>query len=99
VLEPIVNVEIVTPEESMGDITGDLSARRGQVSGMQTLPAAMIVVAGQVPLSELNGYQSRLHSTTAGRGSYTLELSHYDPVPPATQQRMASHHKVAADDA
>jgi elongation factor G len=98
VLEPIVNVEIVTPEESMGDITGDLSARRGQVSGMQTLPASMVVVAGQVPLSELNGYQSRLHSTTGGRGSYSLELSHYDPVPPATQQRMASHHKVAAEE-
>jgi elongation factor G len=98
VLEPIVNIEIVTPEESMGDITGDLSARRGQVSGMQTLPAAMVVIAGQVPLSELKDYQSRLHSTTGGRGSYTLELSHYDPVPPTTQQRMASHHKVAAED-
>jgi elongation factor G len=98
VLEPIVNVEIVTPEESMGDITGDLSARRGQVSGMQSLPASMVVVAGQVPLSELNGYQSRLHSTTGGRGSYSLELSHYDPVPPSTQLRMASHHRVAAEE-
>jgi elongation factor G len=98
VLEPIVNIEIVTPDESMGDITGDLSAKRGQVSGMQTLPGATIVVAGQVPLSELNGYQSRLHSTTGGRGSYTVEFSHYDPVPPTVQQRMASQHKTMPEE-
>jgi len=98
VLEPIVNVEIVTPEECMGDITGDLSAKRGQVNGMQTAHASTVVVTGQVPLSELNGYQSRLHSVTAGRGSYTVEFSHYDPVPPATQHRMASQHKVAPEE-
>jgi elongation factor G len=97
-LEPIVNIEIVTPEESMGDLAGDLSSRRGQVTGMQVAPGDMVVIAGQVPLSELNGYQSRLHSTTAGRGSYTLEFSHYDPVPPAVQQRMASQHKVATEE-
>jgi elongation factor G len=93
VLEPIVNIEIVTPEESMGDITGDLSSRRGQISGMQTVRAETAVVVGQVPLSELNGYQSRLHSTTGGRGSYTVEFSHYDLVPPAMQQKMVSQHK------
>ncbi|GAB3552304.1 elongation factor G [Noviherbaspirillum agri] len=98
VLEPIVNVEIVTPEECMGDITGDLSAKRGQVNGMQTAHAGTVVVTGQVPLSELNGYQSRLHSATAGRGSYTVEFSHYDPVPPATQHRMAAQHKVAPEE-
>ena len=98
VLEPIVNIEIVTPEESMGDITGDLSSRRGQISGMQTMQASTVVVAGQVPLSELNGYQSRLHSTTGGRGSYTVEFSHYDLVPPATQQRMVSQHKPDAEE-
>ncbi|HJV75750.1 MAG TPA: elongation factor G, partial [Noviherbaspirillum sp.] len=98
VLEPIVNIEIVTPEESMGDITGDLSTKRGQISGMQTVQAGTAVVAGQVPLAELNGYQSRLHSATAGKGSYTVEFSHYDPVPPATQQRMASQHKVTPEE-
>ncbi|WP_136419242.1 elongation factor G [Herbaspirillum sp. ST 5-3] len=98
VLEPIVNVEIVTPEENMGDITGDLSSKRGQVSGMQTAQAGTVVVTGQVPLSELNGYQSRLHSTTGGRGSYTVEFSHYDPVPPAVQQRLASQYKVAPEE-
>jgi elongation factor G len=98
VLEPIVNIEIVTPEECMGDITGDLSSRRGQINGMQTMQASTVVVSGQVPLSELNGYQSRLHSTTAGRGNYTVEFSHYDLVPPATQQRMVSQHKVAPEE-
>ncbi|HYC42079.1 MAG TPA: elongation factor G [Noviherbaspirillum sp.] len=98
VLEPIVNIEIVTPEECMGDITGDLSARRGQINGMQTVQASVVVVSGQVPLSELNSYQSRLNSTTAGRGSYTVEFSHYDIVPPSTQQRMVSEHKVVAEE-
>jgi len=98
VLEPIVNIEIVSPEECMGDITGDLSSRRGQINGMRTVQATTVVVAGQVPLSELNGYQSRLHSTTAGRGSYTVEFSHYDIVPPATQQRMVAQHKVTPEE-
>jgi elongation factor G len=98
VLEPIVNVEIVTPEENMGDITGDLSSKRGQVSGMQTLPGSNVVIIGQVPLSELNGYQSRLHSTTGGRGSYTIEFSHYDVVPPSMQQKMVSAHKVVEEE-
>jgi len=98
VLEPIVNIEIVTPEECMGDITGDLSSRRGQINGMQTVQASVAVVSGQVPLSELNGYQSRLNSTTAGRGSYTVEFSHYDIVPAATQHRMVSDHKVEAEE-
>jgi elongation factor G len=98
VLEPIVNIEIVTPEENMGDISGDFSAKRGQVSGMRISPGATVVIAGQMPLSELSGYQSRLHSVTAGRGSYTLEFSHYDPVPPAVQQRMASQHKAMPED-
>jgi elongation factor G len=98
VLEPIVNIEIVTPEECMGDITGDLSSRRGQISGMQTAQAGTVVVTGQVPLSELNGYQSRLNSTTAARGSYAVEFSHYDPVPPPVQQRMASQYKAAPEE-
>ncbi|KRB78276.1 elongation factor G [Noviherbaspirillum sp. Root189] len=97
-MEPIVNIEVSVPEESMGDITADLSARRGQISGMRKGHSDMTFVSGLVPLSELNGYQSRLHSTTAGRGSYTVSLSHYDAVPPAMQQRMASQHKEVPDE-
>jgi elongation factor G len=98
VLEPIVNIEIVTPEECMGDITGDLSSRRGQVGGMQSAQAGMVTVTGQVPLSELNGYQSRLHSTTGGHGSYAVAFSHYDPVPPPVQQRLASQYKAEPEE-
>lgn len=98
IMEPVVNVEVVVPEESMGDITGDLTSKRGQIGGIQTVQADTVIINGQVPLSELNGYQSRLHSATGGRGSYTIEFSHYDPVPAGLQHRMASEHKAAPEE-
>jgi elongation factor G len=98
VLEPIVNIEIVGPESSMGDITGDLSAKRGQVSGTHALQAGSMTVHGQVPLSELNGYQARLNGMTGGQGRYTIELSHYDPVPPSVQQQLMGQFKVKDDE-
>ena len=91
VLEPIVNVEITAPERAIGDITGDLSSRRGLVSGTPTARAGTMVVRGQVPMSELSGYQSRLNAMTGGQGRYTIELSHYEAVPP--------HGAAAADGA
>ena len=94
VLEPIVNVEIMAPEANMGDITGDLSARRGQVSGTRGLQPGTLAVLGQVPLSELNGYQSRLNALTGGQGRYTLEFSHYEAVPPSVQQQLAGQFRV-----
>jgi elongation factor G len=98
VLEPIVNVEITAPEASMGDITGDLSARRGQVAGTQASALGWITVRGLVPLAELASYQSRLNAMTSGQGRYTLALSHYDAVPPTVQQQLASQHKVREED-
>lgn len=98
VLEPIVKVEISAPEGAMGDITGDLSAKRGQVSGTQALAGGSIVVNGQVPLSELNGYQARLNGMTGGQGRYTLALSHYDPVPPGVQAQLAAQFKPRDED-
>jgi len=95
ILEPIVNIEITAPEPCMGDIAGDLSAKRGQVSGTDSLAGGTIVVSGKVPLSELSNYQSRLKSFTGGQGSYSIELSHYDPVPPQIQQQIAAEHKSA----
>jgi len=93
ILEPIVHVEITTPEASMGDITGDLAARRGQVNGTNSLVPGLVTVAGVAPLAELSAYQTRLNAITSGQGRYTLELSHYEPVPPNTQaQLMAAHH-------
>jgi elongation factor G len=97
-LEPIVNIEITAPEASMGDIAGDLSAKRGQVSGTDSLPGGTIVISGKAPLSELSNYQARLKSATAGQGSYTIELSHYDPVPPQVQQQIMAEHKSVHDD-
>jgi elongation factor G len=98
VLEPIVKVEISAPEHAMGDITGDLAAKRGQVSGTQALAGGTIVVAGQVPLSELNNYQARLNGMTGGQGRYTIELSHYDPVPPNVQATLAAQYKIKDED-
>jgi elongation factor G len=94
VLEPIVNVEIAAPEHNMGDITGDLASRRGQVSGTQSATAGALTVLAQAPLSELASYQSRLNSLTGGQGRYTIAFSHYEPVPPTVQAHLASQHKV-----
>jgi elongation factor G len=93
VLEPIVNIEIVVPDSAMGDITGDLSSRRGQVTGTDNLAGSQMVVKGVVPLSELDGYAGRLKAITQGHGSYAMELSHYEPVPPPVQQQLASDYK------
>jgi elongation factor G len=98
VLEPIVNIHVSVPENCIGDITGDLSSKRGQVSGTQPLGGGLVNIAGQVPLSELNGYQSRLKSLTGGHGSFNMELSHYEAVPPPIQQHLAAQHKVHPED-
>jgi elongation factor G len=90
VLEPVVKVEVVVPATSMGDITADLMSRRGRVTGNMTLPAGRVAVTALVPLSEIAEYQARLESMTGGDGSYTLDLSHYDPVPPRKQQELAA---------
>ena len=97
VLEPIVNIEINAPEANMGDIAGDLAAKRGQISGTQSASVGAVTIAGRVPLSELSNYQARLKSVTAGQGSYVIELSHYEPVPAQVQQQLASQHKPVSD--
>jgi elongation factor G len=94
VLEPIVNVEIVVPDSAMGDITGDLSSRRGQVTGTDNLAGGSMVVKGVVPLSELDGYAGRLKAMTQGQGSFSMELSHYEAVPPAVQMQLANDFKA-----
>ena len=93
VLEPIVNVELTTPENAVGDVSGDLSSRRGQITGHQTGRGGMITVVGQAPLAELDSFQSRVKSLTGGQGSYTLEFSHYEQVPPHVQQQLAAQFK------
>ncbi len=94
VLEPIVDVEITAPDAAMGDITGDLAARRGQVAGTHNGLVGSMVIRGQAPLSELTDYQSRLNAMTSGEGRYTLALSHYEAVPPAVQQQLMAGYRA-----
>jgi len=94
VLEPIAHIEVTAPESAMGAITGDLSGRRGIVNGTGGGSRATLVVKGQAPMAELAGYQTRLNAMTAGQGSYTLTLSHYDMVPPAVQQQLTDAYQV-----
>jgi elongation factor G len=91
-LEPIINMEITIPAENMGDITGDLASRRGRISGQDMLAGNMVVVKAQVPLSEVTQYNSQLKSVTGGQGSYSMELSHYEAVPPNVQQQIVAQY-------
>ena len=98
VLEPIVHIEITAPDGVLGDITGDLSSKRGVVSGTNNGMPGMMIVRGQAPLGELAGYQSRLNALTGGQGRYTIELSHYEAVPPNLQTQLVSQHHVKDED-
>ena len=98
VLEPIVDIQISAPDAVMGDITGDLSSRRGLVNGTANGAAGQLVVQGQAPLAELSGYQSRLNAMTSGQGFYTIAMSHYEPVPPAVQQQLVGQFQVREED-
>ena len=98
VLEPIVDIHVTAPQGNMGDITGDLSSKRGRISGTEAMSGGMVVVSGRAPLSELGSYQSELKSVTGGAGSYTMALSHYDPVPANIQQQLVAEFKPAADE-
>lgn len=79
-LEPIMKVEVVVPEEYMGDVMGDINARRGRIEGMEPRAGAA-VIRGFVPLAEMFGYATDLRSKTQGRGTYTMQFSHYEEIP------------------
>jgi elongation factor G len=88
-LEPIMDVEVVTPSDYMGDVIGDLSARRGKIGGM-TQRADAHIVAASVPLSEMFGYSTTLRSMSQGRAIYSMEFSHYQEVPKAKAEEIVS---------
>ncbi len=92
VLEPIVGVEINCPAANMGDVTGDLSSRRGHVTGTKTMQAGSLAVTGLAPLAELEGYAARLKSMTGGQGGWSMALSHYEQAPPQQQQQLAAEY-------
>ena len=79
-LEPMMKVEVVVPDEYMGDVMGDIASRRGRVTGMDA-HAGMHSIDGIVPLSEMFGYATDLRSKTQGRGTYTMQFEHYEEVP------------------
>lgn len=93
VLEPVVKLEVTAPEANMGDVSGDLSSRRGHLTGTRALQPGTLVVSVNVPMSELDGYGSRLKAFTGGQGSYTMELSHYDPAPAPLQAQLSAEYQ------
>jgi elongation factor G len=86
-------MEALAPADSVGTITGDLSGRRGRISGTDTRARGMMAINAQVPLAELEGYASQLKSMTGGQGSYNIEFSHYEAVPADIQQRLCDAHQ------
>jgi elongation factor G len=94
-LEPIMNVEITVPENYSGDIMGNLNGRRGRIQGMEPKGGSTVVKA-QVPLAEMLSYASDLTSMTQGRGTYAMEMSHYDIVPQMIADKIVAAHKPAA---
>ncbi|WP_295480168.1 elongation factor G [uncultured Sutterella sp.] len=85
-LEPIMSVEVETPEEKMGDVMGDLSSRRGMIQGMEDLPGGAKSIKAEVPLAEMFGYATQLRSLTQGRATYTMEFKHYAEAPRAVAE-------------
>ena len=98
-LEPIVNIEVTVPSENVGDIQGDLASRRGRPLGQDMLPGGFLAIQAQVPLAEVANYNSSLSSISGGQGSYSMELSHYDPVPGNVQQQIIDKAKKEKEEA
>lgn len=88
ILEPIMKVEVTTPEDFLGGILGDLNSRRGQIMGSDNRGGNTQVVMGHVPLSEMFGYVNDLRSSTQGRASYSMEFDHYEPLPRTLQEEL-----------
>jgi elongation factor G len=91
-LEPIVDLVVEVPSTAMGDITGDLNSRRGRISGLDSLGSLQVIKA-QIPLREILDYSTQLRSMTAGEGSYSFTISHYDVVPAKIAQELAALYK------
>ena len=88
-LEPIMAVEVETPEEKMGDVMGDLSSRRGVIQGMDDLVGGGKSIKAEVPLAEMFGYATDLRSRTQGRATFTMQFHHYEKVPAAIAEEVS----------
>ena len=98
ILEPIVSIDVTVPDAVMGDITGNLAGRRARISGTESLRGGLVTIRADIPLSSLSDYHTELKSLTQGQGSYTMEFSHYDPVPSNVQQELIKAHKPKDDE-
>jgi elongation factor G len=96
-MEPIMKMEVVTPEENMGDIIGDLNKRRGQVEGMESSRAGARIIKAKVPLSELFGYVTALRTISSGRATSTMEFSHYAEVSASIAKEVLTEAKGRVD--
>jgi len=98
VLEPVVNLDVEVPENSVGDITGGLASKRARINGTDAMRGGEIIIKAQVPLAELGDYANELKAATGGQGRYTLELSHYEPVPPQVQKQLAEAYRPRVEE-
>jgi len=96
-LEPVMDVEVIAPEECMGDIMGDMNSRRGKVQGMTPAGSNQLIKV-QAPMAEMLSYMPTLNSITGGRGSYTMAMSHYEEVPAHMLQKVIDEHKKAVEE-
>ena len=97
ILEPMMKVTVIVPEEYMGDVIGDLNSRRGQIQGMEDRIGGVKQINARVPLSEMFGYVNDLRSKTQGRGQYTMEPEGYDPVPKSISEKIISERSSKRD--
>jgi elongation factor G len=95
ILEPIVKVEVDTPEEFLGNVIGDLNSKRGKVQGVDSLPGGAQQIAAQVPMAEMLTYANQLNALTSGQGMYTMEASHYEQVPAHIAQKLVEAKEAA----
>jgi len=96
-LEPIMKIEVVTPEENMGDVIGDLNKRRGQVEGMESSRTGARIVKAKVPLAEMFGYVTSLRTITSGRATSSMEFSHYSEVSASIAKEVLTEAKGRVD--
>ena len=98
ILEPIVSVDVTVPDTDMGYTTGTLAGRRARIPGTESLPGGLVTIRSGTPLSSLSDYHTELKSLTQGQGTYTMEFSHYDPVPSSVQQALVKAHSPRGED-
>jgi elongation factor G len=94
ILEPIMSMEVAVPDDSMGDVIGDLNSRRGKVLGVEPKAGGQVIRA-QVPMGEVLKYSPDLRSMTSGRGSFTIAFSHYEEMPPHLAERVIKESEAA----